>query len=133
MIAVPPVVPPYAIAPAPFRFRALAVHAGRAPLGGPREATLACYVVARLATALIPGGELPVADRATRASAARTWLASLALPAPLRAPLTKLVDLTKGDDGHAAGAALVTVADAAASYLDGPALAELRAVAAQLG
>ena len=132
MVVVPPV-PPYAIAPAPFRFRALAIHAGRAPLGGPREATLACYVVARLATALLPGGELPAEDRATRACAARTWLASLALPTPLRAPLTKVVDLTKGNDAHFTGAALVTVAEAAASYLDGPALAELRAVATQLG
>ena len=128
-----PAVPPYAIAPTPFRFRALALHAGRAPLGGPREATLACYATARLAAALLPGNELPAEDRAARASAARTWLASLALPAALRAPLTRLVEATKGDDAHAAGAAVVTVADAAASYLDGPALAELRAFAAQLG
>ena len=126
-------VPPYAIPPAPFRFRALAIHAGRAALGGPREATLACYVAARLATALLPGSELTAEDRATRATAARTWLASLALPAPVRAPLAKLLESTKSDDAGATGAALVTVAEAAASYLDGPALAELRAIAAQLG
>lgn len=129
---VPPV-PPYALAPAPFRFRALALHAGRAALGGPRETTLACYVVARLAVPFLPGNELSAEDRVTRAGAARTWLASLALPAPLRAPLTRAIDATKGEGGAAAGAALVTVADAAASYLDGPALAELRAFAAQLG
>jgi len=129
---VPPV-PPYAIAPVPFRFRALALHAGRASLGGAREATLACYVTARLAAALLPESELSMEDRVARAAAARTWLASLALPAPLRAPLVKVIESTKGDDAHAAGVALVTVADAAASYLDGPALAELRAFAAQLG
>ncbi|HEX2778994.1 MAG TPA: hypothetical protein VHM30_05830 [Gemmatimonadaceae bacterium] len=127
-----PPVPPYALAPAPFRFRALAQHAGRAALGGPREATLACYVVARLAVPFLPGNELPAEDRATRASAARTWLASLALPAPLRAPLTRAIDASRGE-AAAASAALVTVAEAAASYLDGPALAELRAFAAQLG
>ena len=129
---VPPV-PPYAITPTPFRFRALALHAGQAALGGAREATLACYVTGRLAVGLLPGSELPPEDRATRASAARTWLASLALPTPLRAPLTKLIESTRGTDARAAASALVTVADAAASYLDGPALAELRAFAAQLG
>ena len=134
---VPPV-PPYAITPTPFRFRALAMHAGHAALGGPREATLACYVTARLAVGLLPGSELPAEDRAARYTfdrldGPRTWLASLALPTPLRAPLTKLIESTRGHDPRAAASALVTVADAAASYLDGPALAELRAFAAQLG
>ena len=128
-----PPVPPYALAPAPFRFRALAVHAGRAPLGGAREATLACYVTARLVTPFLPGLALSAAERSVRASAARTWLASLALPPALRAPLARLVESSRGDSVADAAAALVTVADAAASYLDGPALAELRAFASQLG
>ncbi|NUR18695.1 MAG: hypothetical protein HOQ12_04090, partial [Gemmatimonadaceae bacterium] len=55
------------------------------------------------------------------------------LPTPLRAPLKKLIESTRGTDARAAASALETVADAAASYLDGPALAELRAFAAQLG
>jgi hypothetical protein len=126
-------VPPYSLAPAPFRFRAIALHAGHAPLGGPREATLACYVGARLVSAFLPGAELPAGERGVRASAARTWLASLALPPSLRVPFTRLVESSRGDDPAVAGAALVTVADAAASYLDGPALAELRALASQLG
>ena len=115
-----------------FRFRALAANAGRAPLGGAREAGLACYVGARLAVGLLPPIQLSDEERASRAAAARIWLASLALPAAIRTPLVKLIDATSAAPLAQAGAALVTVADAAASYLDGPALAELRALAAQL-
>ena len=125
-------VPPYTLAPTTFRFRALASLAGRAPLGGARETALASYVVARLALGLLPGAPLALEDRVVRAAAARTWLASLALPAPLRAPLVKVIESTRHDSRPAVAAALVTVADVAASYLDGPALAELRGLATQL-
>lgn len=115
------------------------MNAGRAPLGGAREAGLACYVAARLASGLLPPLVLSDEDRAARATAARQWLASLAMPAALRVPVTRLMDATKApaaaDQGparHTVGAALVTVADAAASYLDGPSQAELRALAALL-
>jgi hypothetical protein len=124
--------PPYALAPTTFRFRALAALAGRAPLGGARETALASYVVARLALGLVPGSALSLDDRVVRAAAARTWLASLALPAPLRAPLAKVIESTRHESTSAVATALVTVADVAASYLDGPALAELRGLAAQL-
>jgi hypothetical protein len=124
--------PPYTLAPTTFRFRALAALAGRAPLGGARETALASYVVARLALGVLPGAALPVEDRVNRAAAARTWLASLALPAPLRAPLVKVIESTRHDSRPAVAAALVTVADIAASYLDGPAQAELRTLATQL-
>ena len=124
--------PPYALAPTTFRFRALAELAGRAPLGGGRETALASYVVARLAVGCLPDSSLPLEDRTSRAAAARTWLASLALPVPVRAPLVKVIESTRHDSRPAVGAALVTVADVAASYLDGPAVAELRALAAQL-
>ena len=127
-----PSFPPYSVAPALFRFRGLATNAGRAPLGGAREAGLACYVGARLAAGLLPPIQLSDEERVSRAAAARVWLASLALPAAIRAPLVKLIDATRGAPLAQTGAALVTVADAAASYLDGPALAELRALAAQL-
>lgn len=124
--------PPYALAPVTFRFRALAALAGRAPLGGARETALASYVVARLAVGCLPGATLPVEDRGVRASAARTWLASLALPVPVRAPFVKVIESTRGDSRPAVGAAIVTATDIAASYLDAPAIAELRALAAQL-
>ena len=124
--------PPYALAPTTFRFRALAALAGRAPLGGARETALASYVVARLASGLAPGTALAPEDRVARAAGAKTWLATLALPAPLRAPLAKVIESTRHDSKAAVAAALVTVADVAASYLDGPALAELRGLATQL-
>src|SRR5690349_12491010 len=44
-----PTAPPYALSSPAFRFRALAVLAGRAPLGGQREVALATYLAARLA------------------------------------------------------------------------------------
>ena len=125
-------VPPYTLASTTFRFRALAALAGRAPLGGGRETALAAYVVARLALGVLPDTLLRREDRVVRATAARTWLASLALPAPLRAPFAKVIDSTRHDSAPAVAAALVTVADVAASYLDAPALAELRGLAAQL-
>lgn len=124
--------PPYALTPTTFRFRALAALAGRAPLGGGRETALASYVVARLAVGCLPDSSLPLEDRTNRAAAARTWLASLALPVAVRAPLVKVIESTRHDSRPAVGAALVTVADVAASYLDGPAVAELRELAAQL-
>jgi predicted DNA-binding transcriptional regulator YafY len=89
-------------------------------------------VGARLVAGLLPPVELTQEERTARAAAARVWLASLALPAPVRAPLAKLFDATRAALPSQTASALVTVADAAASYLDGPALAELRALAAQL-
>ena len=124
--------PPYALAPTTFRFRALAALAGRAPLGGGRETALASFVVARLAVGCLPESALPLEDRTVRAAAARTWLASLALPVPVRAPLVKVIESTRHDSRSAVAAAIVTVTDVAASYLDGPALAELRALAVEL-
>ncbi len=93
---------------------------------------LACYVAARLAAAALPDAGLDAEQRAARAAAARTWAGSLALPAPLRVPLARVVDATRDGQAATVGAALVTVADAAASYLDGQATMELRALAAQL-
>ncbi|MFL5560016.1 MAG: hypothetical protein ACJ79K_00945 [Gemmatimonadaceae bacterium] len=124
--------PPYALAPTPFRFRALAALAGRAPLGGGRETALASFVVARLAVGCLAGSTLTTEDRSTRAAAARTWIASLALPAPLRAPLVKVIESTRHESRSAVAVAIVTVADVAASYLDAPALDELRVLAAEL-
>ena len=124
--------PPYALAPTTFRFRALAALAGRAPLGGERETALASFVVARLAVGCLAASTLTAEDRSTRAAAARTWIASLALPAPLRAPLVKVIESTRHESRSAVAAAIVTVADVAASYLDAPALDELRVLAAEL-
>ncbi len=122
---IPPVhSPPYALAPTAFPFPALAGLAARLPLGGGREVVLALLSIARLASGLLPPDSLGPDDRQTRAAAARVWLASLALPAPLRIPLARAVDASAAGPMPMAGA-LRTVAAAAGAFLDGAASLEL--------
>jgi len=119
-----PTAPPYALSSPAFRFRALAALAGRAPLGGQREVALATYLAARLADDCLPQKELSATTRAERSSAARGWLASVALPPSVRSPLVKLVDATAGDPADIAPA-LANVITAIDSYLDAAARLEL--------
>ncbi|HEV8235728.1 MAG TPA: hypothetical protein VGP84_14060 [Gemmatimonadaceae bacterium] len=116
-------VPPYALSSAAFRFRALASLAGRTPLGGPREVALATYLVARLVDDCVPEKQLPVTAREERSTAARGWLANIALPAPVRTALTKLAESTA--HGTDIGHTLASVITATSSYLDAAARAEL--------
>ena len=120
--------PPYALTTPRFRFRALAALAGRSPLGGEREVALATLLAARLAVGALPPQPLPQGVRLTRASGARAWFASLALPAALRQPLARLVDATTSVDRVGVEAALRAVIDAGTPQLDPPAIAELREV-----
>ena len=119
-----PAAPLYALTTPAFRFRALAALAGRAPLGGSREVALATYFVARLVDDCLPHREMAAAVRAERSAAARGWLGSVALPAVVRAPLTKLADGTAGDLVDLA-APLANVIKAVDGYLDAPARLEL--------
>ena len=127
-----PLLPPYALDTPRFRFRALAALAGRSPLGGEREVALATLLAARLAVGALPTQPLPQGVRMTRASGARAWFASLALPPSLRQPLARLVDATTTVDREALESALRAVIDAGAPQLDAPAIAELREVARAL-
>jgi hypothetical protein len=117
--------PRYALAAPVFPFRALAALAGRATLGGARETALATLIAARLAAGvgapLARGAQL----RAARADAARLWMSSVALPAPVRSAIARLVDATAGDDPKAVGTALGKVMDVTAPYLDKPARFEM--------
>ena len=119
-----PAPPPYALATPVFRFRALASLAGRSPLGGPREVTLATYLVARLVDDCLPNKALPLAAREERAAAARAWLANVALPAAMRAALSRLAAATGGDPS-AIGGALTSVISAVDAYLDAASRSEL--------
>jgi hypothetical protein len=87
-------------------------------------------MVARLARDAIGENELPIALRGERATAARTWLASLALPARARSPLSRLLEATTAD-----AATLTAAIDAAATaltpWLDDHSIAELRAIPAR--
>lgn len=123
--------PPYSLRALDFPFPALAALAGRLPLGGGREIALAALTAARLAVAMLDPDPLPPADRTARAAAARVWLASLALPAPMRAPFTRCFESTASTTIGAAGTirSLLTVINA---NLDGPASQELDRLARKL-
>ena len=120
--------PPYALAATPFRFPALASLAGRAPLGGDREVALATYLAARLAHDALGDHGISQPVRAERAVHAKSWLATLSLPASIRPALARLVDAS-GGDVKAVSAALRTVIGATSSRLDPPARAELNRLA----
>ena len=121
--------PPFAVPPNRFPFRALAARAGRAPLGGEREVAMAALMVARLACdALrerVPAGK----QREARAVAAKGWLASIAVPARARPVLVRAVDAT-ACDGPAIAAAIDELVKVAGTWLDEASIGELRAVTA---
>lgn len=116
--------PPYALASPVFRFRALASLASRSALGGPREVTLATYLIARLVDDCLPDKALPVPAREARAASARAWLANIALPAGVRAALSRLAAATGGEPAGI-GAALASVTSAVDAYLDPASRSEL--------
>ena len=116
--------PPYALAPTSFRFPALAALAGRAPLGGQREVVLAAYVVARLAHDTLAERGVSQETRIDRAAHARTWLATLALPAPARAALQRSIEASTAESRRAAEA-MSGVVKAIDAFLDPPSRMEL--------
>lgn len=124
-------VPPYAVAPVVFPFRALATYAGHAQLGRGREVALACLMVARLST---PGSGAPLAPpiRAARAAGAIRWFASLKLPTGLRAPLARVAAASARESAPELAEALVAVIAAARKHLDEGSVAELEGVVKRL-
>jgi hypothetical protein len=131
---VPLSLPPYALAAPIFPFRHLAALAARAPIGGAREVALACFVAARLASDQLDVADLPEIGRAARSAGAKSWLGTLALPAPVRSPLIRCIELSGQPEstGAALSTAVGTLGEAAGSYLDHPSRAELAALAAAL-
>ena len=126
--------PPHALRVPVFPFRGLAALAARAPIGGAREVALACFVAARLAAELMERDALPEAGRAARSVAAKGWLGTLALPAAVRAPLARCIELAGAPEGEPRTLAteLESLERAAATYLDAPSRAELAALAASM-
>ena len=121
---------PYALEPNVFPFPGIALLAGRAPLGGPREIALACFLVARLAgDATRQSGQLSSDQMTSRAQAARHWLGSAALPSPVRTALIRLVEATCRADKNALKAALDVVMTVTANHLDSAARLELSRLA----
>jgi hypothetical protein len=112
--------------PNAFPLPALAGSIGRAPLGGPREVALACFLVARLVHAATASGGLLTGDqRRSRAQGAKQWLASAALPGGIRTSLTRLAESTVAMDSNAVRAALESVMTVTANQLDSGARLEL--------
>ena len=122
---------PYALDPLRFPFPALAALAGRLPLGGGREVALAALMMARLATGVLTSESLPLAERTTRAAAARVWLASLALPATSRVPFARCLDASTGTPQQLA-IALRSVIIAVSAHLDNSSTQELEQLASTL-
>ncbi len=120
-------VPPFAVGPIVFPFRALATYAGSAQLGRGREVALACLMAARLSTPLA-GEPLPAPVRAARATGASRWFASLALPGALRAPLTRVAAASARESASDLAEALSAVIAAARKHLDEASLGELESV-----
>jgi hypothetical protein len=85
---------------------------------------LAAYVVARLAHDTLAERGVSPETRADRAAHARTWLATLALPAPARSALQRSIDASAAHSRGAADA-LNGVIKAIDSYLDPPSRLEL--------
>lgn len=126
--------PPYAVAPSAFPFPAVAALAGRVPLGGEREAVLACFMAARLARDAMqtPADAVPPSLRQARSRGARAWLGALAVPAGVRGAVAKLIDASALDDPAAMRGPLNTVIGVTASYLDAAARSELDRLAQAL-
>jgi hypothetical protein len=109
---------PYALAAPTNRLRAVAEAAGRAPVGGPREAVLATLLGARLAAAALPPRALASSLRAARAESGRAWLGTVALQPVPKAAASRLLESTAGSDLNAIANALAKVTDVTAPWLD---------------
>ena len=127
-----PTRPTYTLDAPAFRFRSLAALAGRAPMGGPREVALACFMAARLAAGAAGANPLPQPVRQGRATGARAWFASIALPANTRVPFTRLAEATANAAPPAIADALAHVIAVTAQHLDAAAHSEIERLIAEL-
>lgn len=93
---------------------------------------LATYLAARLVDDAVPLHALPEAIRTARATAARGWLAAMALPAAVRPALARLVDAS-ASNAPDLRAALQNVIVVTAEYLDPAAVSDLEKLAQGIG
>ena len=90
---------------------------------------MAALMVARLSRDALRNAALLAEQRQERATAAKAWLASVAVPARARPALARALDATAGDRA-AIAAAVDELAKVAAAWLDEASVAELRGVTA---
>ena len=97
--------------------------AGTAPLGGPREIALACFLAARIAVDAAQGSILTDEQRLERAQSAKQWLGTASVPAPVKSALVRLAEAAGQGDRNALKSALDSVMTVTANQLDsGPRL-----------
>jgi hypothetical protein len=120
--------PPYALAAPGFHLRALAALAARSALGGPREVLLAVMQAARMVEGAFGAHPLPESLRRSRANAARSWLAALALPNASRLTIARVIEASASAEREALANAWDSVAALVTPGADMPARAELRRV-----
>jgi hypothetical protein len=123
-----PLSPPYALAAPGFPLRSLAALAARSALGGPREVLLAVMQAARMVEGAVGAHPLPESLRRSRANAARSWLAALALPNASRLTIARVIEASAGAERDALASAWEAVAALVTPGADMPARAELRRV-----
>lgn len=123
---------PLALSVPVFPMRSLAQCAARAGLGGPRETLLGVIQAARLVDGMAGRHPLPDALRRTRAGAARSWLAALAMPAAARQAIGRTIDASAGDNLAALAEAWDAVVQVAMPLLDLSARNELRRISARV-
>ena len=100
--------------------------AGRAPLGGPRELALACFLVARVVGEASSGHDLLTPDqRYERVQGVKHWLGGAALPLPARNALSRLAETAAAEDRKAVKSAFDSVMAVTANQLDSGARFEL--------
>jgi hypothetical protein len=132
VVTAPLAVPPYALATLEFPCPGLAALAARAPVGGQREAALACLILARLATAVASPANLAIELRRERADAARAWLSTLPLESFLRATLTRAFNATANATPDDIAAELEHVSEKLGTLLDVPSRTDLTRAATRL-
>ncbi len=137
--AVPQPAQLYAPDRASFACPALLAQAGRAAIGGAREALMGAVMAVRLVQATRPPLPLDPSVRAARAEAARQWLLALTLPAKTRTALQRAFATSASGGPAGAADALDAVTEVTAPHLDKAARSEmvrlvtvLRADASQL-
>jgi hypothetical protein len=120
--------PPFALSAPGFPLRSLAALASRSALGGPRELLLAALQAARLVEGAGGQHPLPEALRRTRANAARSWLAALALAPASRQTNARVIDASAGQGRAAHATAWEEVVALVSTGADLASRAELRRV-----
>ncbi len=75
---------------------------------------------------------LPLSDAKARSTAAKQWLASLSLPAPIRIAVTQLADSVATGHNSVAAESLAKLLLVAAHQIDEASATELRALMAEL-